>query len=140
MLAVMSDHVFTYGTLMFPAVWAQVVGRACSPTAARVHGFERRAIRGAPYPAVVAEADAPPLTGVLHRDLTRDELARLDRYEGPLYRRCRTPVELRDGGSVDAWLYVLAPGEQGRLAEAPWDPERFRREALAAYLADAASS
>ena len=51
-----SVNVFTYGSLMYEAVWSRVVRGQYPWVAARLPGFRRLAIRDAAYPAVVPGA------------------------------------------------------------------------------------
>lgn len=125
--------VFTYGSLMFDAVWTRVVHAPCDSVPARLSGFRRQALRDAPYPALLSEPGAS-VTGRLWRAVPQADLVRLDRFEGAEYRRITVEVETpagRQSAQVYLWL------DAARLVEADWDPERFAREDLAAFLASA---
>ncbi len=128
------DRVFTYGTLAFAEVMEAVAGRAFASEPATLEGFVRLCVRGVVYPGVRARPGAA-VDGVLYRGLDAAALARLDRFEGALYERRRLAVRLERGASCDAWVYVVPEALAHRLADEPWDPERFRREHLPAYLA-----
>jgi len=129
-----SCHVFTYGTLLFPEVMEAVAGRVFASVPATLAGFARVCVRGAVYPGAREEAGGS-IAGLLHRDVDAAALARLDRFEGELYERRRVRVALGDGTSIDAEVYVVPPTFVARLEPRAWDPDRFRREHLAAYLA-----
>lgn len=128
------ERVFTYGTLAFAEVMEAVAGRASASEPATLDGFVRLRVRGAVYPGVRARAGAT-VDGVLYRGLDAAALARLDRFEGALYERRRLAVRLARGGACEAWVYVVPDALAHRLADEPWDPERFRREHLPAYVA-----
>lgn len=59
------------------------------------------------YPGVVLDGRGQVPVRVLESPRLADHLARLDAFEGPGYRRVVTTVELTDGRTVDAWVYVL---------------------------------
>lgn len=128
-------HVFTYGTLLFPEVMAAVAGRVYVAEPATLHGFARVCVRDAVYPGAVEEAGAE-IRGVLYRDVDEAALRRLDRFEGETYERRRV-VATCDGDLTEtsAYVYVVAREHRGCLDRRPWDPERFRRDHLASYLA-----
>ena len=129
-----SRHVFTYGTLLFPEVMEAVAGRVFASVPATLAGFARVCVRGAVYPGAREQAGAS-IAGLLYRDLDAAALARLDRFEGELYERRRVRVARGGGASLDAEAYVVPARLIARLEPCAWDPKRFRREHLAAYLA-----
>jgi gamma-glutamylcyclotransferase (GGCT)/AIG2-like uncharacterized protein YtfP len=143
-------NVFTYGSLMYDAVWARVVRGQYSSVPARLSGFRRLAIRDETYPAVVPDADAEVL-GRLWFDVSPDDVERLDRFEGSEYRRQAvpvTPLPARDAtpgvpggraeglpvqrsGCVSAHCYLWL--DPARLLAQPWDESAFEREHLAGF-------
>jgi gamma-glutamylcyclotransferase (GGCT)/AIG2-like uncharacterized protein YtfP len=139
------SHVFTYGSLMFGKVWSRVVTGRYIPAAARLAGFCRQRVRGQDYPALLS---APPgmageqrvVDGVLYLDVEASDLAALDGFEGPDYRRIQVEVTVGEqvpggpppGGMVlaDAYLYVAAD----KVESGPWDPQEFERERMDRFL------
>lgn len=60
------------------------------------------------YPAVVLDQEGDPVPGfVFESDELEEHWERLDAFEGSGYRRVRTRVDLEEGGSVEAFVYVL---------------------------------
>lgn len=116
-------QVFTYGSLMFDAVWNRVVRQRHVAQRARLHGYCRHALSGRDYPGIVA-APGQSVDGVLWQDVSQADLARLDIFEGDEYRRITVAVVLADTGdalAAQTYLYTgpdLLPG-QG------WDPAHF---------------
>lgn len=125
---------FVYGTLMTPAVMRAVIGRVPPHAPAVLPGYRRYGLRGRVYPVVVPERGAS-VAGVLYTGLSPRELARLDRYEDAFYRRVEVTVRDAAGRERRAWCYVLRPRSRVRLANRPWQHERFVRSALQNYLA-----
>ncbi|WP_240791036.1 gamma-glutamylcyclotransferase family protein [Roseomonas sp. AR75] len=76
---------FLYGTLLDPVVFARFAGRAPLRRAlpARLAGYRRVALRGTPYPTLLAGAGE--VAGLLLPRLGAAALVRLAAYEGPEY-------------------------------------------------------
>ena len=125
----MSQHVFTYGSLMFPEVWARLVTRPRASVAAVLQGFVREGVRGQSYPGIRKQAGAQT-AGRLYLDIDTQELARLDAFEGAEYVRESVTVQMHtpDGRRIElpaqAYRFVDAQGLDG----APWDEGRFARQ------------
>lgn len=127
-------HVFTYGSLMFAEVWSTVVAGTYRSAPAVARGYARYALRGETYPGAIAQADAA-LPGVVYFDVDAIDLAHLDRFEGDEYRRITVTVELADGSSVPAAMYLYLP--VARLSADPWDPDGFEMDRFfATYCKD----
>ena len=117
------SNVFTYGSLMFDAVWDRVVRGRYRSTPATLHGYRRFAVRGQTYPAVVAEPGGV-VDGRLWLDVSAADLARLDAFEEGYVR---DDVDVLAGGSpVRAPVYAF--DDRSRVEDRDWDPERFARE------------
>lgn len=124
-------HVFVYGTLR---QGFSNPGRAILRQHARFVDDART--EGAlhdlgAYPALcLPEGEPDAVQGEVYELVDEPEqgLAKLDRYEGargadPLpYERRRRTIELADGGSVDAWLYVWteSPPDGSRIEGGDW--------------------
>jgi gamma-glutamylcyclotransferase (GGCT)/AIG2-like uncharacterized protein YtfP len=126
-------RLFAYGTLAVPAVLEAVTGRRFRGQPARLRGFARQRLRGRIYPAVVA-APGASAEGRLYEGLDAATLARLDRFEGPLYVRRKLCVEPEGGAARPAEVYVLAEAARAELRPEPWDPGAFAAQHLARYL------
>ncbi len=127
----MSGNVFTYGSLMFDEVWRKVVAGSYRSEAATLDGYRRFAVPGVTYPGIVA-MPGERVEGRLYLDVSPDDMARLDAFEGAEYGRYALPVVLASGATVSAGTYVWL--DHGRLSDAPWQSEAFRlREFLETY-------
>jgi gamma-glutamylcyclotransferase (GGCT)/AIG2-like uncharacterized protein YtfP len=129
----MSLHLYAYGTLQVPAIFAAIVGRELAPRPARLRGYARYRIADRPYPAIV-EAPGDEVDGLVYLGLEASEIDRLDIYEGDLYERRELRVWV-GAGSIDAASYVLRPEHAHRLSRERWDLARFEQDHLASYLA-----
>lgn len=126
----MKQRVFCYGTLTLPRVMAAVIGRHVCGSPATLEGFRCARLRGRPYPGVWPHPGAVT-GGVLYRLQHRRELGRLDRYEGPEYRRRRLTVMGQEGAQT-AWVYLPRAGR--RRAGPAWSADAFARRAQRRYL------
>jgi gamma-glutamylcyclotransferase (GGCT)/AIG2-like uncharacterized protein YtfP len=118
----MRCNVFTYGSLMFPAVWERVVRGRYRSSEALLENHARYAILAVTYPGMVAQAGIG-VEGILYCDVDVGDIARLDSFEGIDYRRTPVSVLLRNGTSVEAQTYLYTAPQ--RLLDAPWNADRF---------------
>lgn len=119
---------------MFAPVWERVVRGAYRSTPATLAGHARFALLGETYPGVVVAAGSS-VAGRVYFDVVPDDLAALDRFEGIEYRRVSVPVQLADGTTLAAAIYLFDAVE--RLSQASWDPAEFRmQEFLDSYCRD----
>lgn len=119
---------------MYPEVWARVVRRTPAARRGSIRGYVRRRIRGEVYPALLPADAESTVAGLVYLDLSAEELAALDRFEGEgeAYRRTEVTVALDDGGLIQAATYLFL--DPARVEETAWDPVRFELEDLAAFL------
>jgi len=120
----MSQHCFTYGSLMCDDIMAAVAGLRAAAVPARLDGYRRSPVIGEDYPGMVPAA-GDKVDGVLYLELPDAALARLDAFEGDEYRREQVSVQCADGRIESAWTYVFKPEYAARLAAGTWDFERF---------------
>ena len=118
----MSSHVFTYGSLMFDAVWSRVVQGRYRSIEGSVAEHARFAIDGEDYPGMVPYGNVQT-TGLLYLDVDAVDLARLDAFEGDDYRREVVTVVAADGVAHEAQSYIYL--RRDRLLGAPWEPGAF---------------
>lgn len=129
-----SRTLFCYGTLQFAAIFEAVTGRSLEGEDAVLEGYARFRVRGEAYPGIVAAAGAH-VPGVIYTDIDPVSLARVDRFEGEMYRRQAVQVRASpEGRAVAAETYVVRPRWRVLLADAPWDPDEFARRWHDAYV------
>lgn len=127
---------FVFGTLLDRDILSFVIGRPVDPGAlepARLRGFRRVRVEGASYPMLVPDPGGC-VEGALWRPRGAADLARLDAYEGPAYRRARVEVDTVAGGRVPAEAYRAVPGALEPTDE-PWELAAWLARFKAAYLA-----
>lgn len=98
-------RLFVYGTLLDPACVRRVVGRSLAARPARLRGWTRHAPSGG-YPFVLPDPDGL-VEGAVLEGADEAALARLDTYEGDLYRREVVAAEV-DGAAVSCFVYTAA--------------------------------
>ena len=131
----MSDHCFTYGSLMCDDIMGAVTAAApLTPVPARLAGYRRFPVIGADYPGMLPAADGL-VEGVLYLNLPASAWPRLDAFEGDEYLRSEVEVELADGRRLAAWTYVFKPEYAARLGEGEWDFARFLKTGKARFEA-----
>ena len=132
----MPTHVFTYGSLVIPAVMEAVTGRSFPNEEATLRGFERFLITQQVYPGIVP-AEGMHVAGRLYFDVDEPSLARLDYFESEVYNRLTVDVELASGESTSAFAYVVSAQYRHLLSEEAWDEATFAELHLPSFLARA---
>lgn len=100
---------FFYGSLVDPERLRRICGgKPGTGEPARLAGWRRARVAGADYPLLL-RAVAGRVDGILVRGLDVHGLRRLDRYEGPGYRRARLRVATSSGRWVNAFVYLPRP-------------------------------
>jgi len=120
-------NIFTYGSLMFPAVWSRLVRGAYDSVAARLDGYQRYVVLEQDYPGLIAQAGVSVI-GRIYLAVDADDLRRLDVFEGDSYRRKNVHPVLANGTTLEAQSYLWV-GERG-LSALPWQPHGFDLEAF----------
>lgn len=122
-------NIFTYGSLMFPAVWSRLVRGAHDSVAARLDGYQRYVVLEQDYPGLIAQPGVSVI-GRIWLGVDADDLRRLDIFEGNSYRRQNVRPMLANGATMEAQSYLWV-GERG-LSALPWQPHGFDLEAFLA--------
>ena len=118
-------HIFTYGTLMFPAVWQAVVGQSFRTVPGTLRGFAIYRVADAVFPGVVAARDDSAVRGVIYLDVDAAAVQRLDQFEDEIYRRETLSIECDDGRSLPADTYIVPSEYSAALTNEPWTAEEF---------------
>lgn len=131
---------FCYGTLMYPPLLVFLTAPGLRSVDAQLAGYRCLQVRRADFPAIAVSAGAV-VKGLLVRDIPPAAWQRLDRYEGEMYRRTAVQVELGDGGSAEAWTYVIRPRFHARLGQREWqygrEAENYAKTQLATMISAA---
>ena len=131
------NNLFTYGSLMFPEVWERLACPGYRSSLATLDGYLRRQVRGDTYPVIVPGDAMSRVEGMLYFDLPPELLLKLDRFEGEFYVRRKIRVTAgKERDLHEAFTYVLSDHYRHLLSDREWDPGRFRKQALALFLAD----
>ncbi len=126
-------HIFTYGSLMFDQVWQQIVSRPYASKAYELRGFLRQSLRHADYPAAIPQPGSS-ITGRLYINVIKEDIERLDRFEGSEYLREHIAVEPEDGNSSEVAIYLLKPCHYHLLANKPWNERVFLQETVQPFI------
>ncbi len=111
---------------MFDEVWQAVVGKRYATVAGEVFGFRCHKIRGEVYPGISRSTEAVDVQGLVHLDVDSHCIAKLDRFEGNLYRRETIDVHCIDERLRPAVAYIVPESKRQLLSEEIWTPEEFK--------------
>lgn len=97
----MQHSIFAYGTLLLPGVQETVIGRQIVGKRDRLANHRKSTVRDGDtsFPNIVS-ADGEFVEGYL-LEVSQEELARVDMYEGGLYKREKVTLE----SGIEAWVY-----------------------------------
>lgn len=107
----MSDRalpLFAYGTLLDEELASNLLERPMRAEPARLPDFEVLELESFRYP-LAFHAPGETVEGRLYRDMTDDDYARLDEYEGvgqDLYQRAEVEVDAGAASLEPAYLYL----------------------------------
>jgi len=128
-------NLFTYGSLMFEPIWSKLVSGHYRASPAILTNFVRRCIKGDSYPIIFKGSPSDTVEGVLYRNITAEDLTRLDAFEGDYYTREAVTLQLPDGCAFPAQTYVLKDRYRHLADEQEWDPVRFATTDIHLFLA-----
>eukprot|EP00927_Polykrikos_kofoidii_P051937 TRINITY_DN45709_c0_g1_i1.p1 TRINITY_DN45709_c0_g1~~TRINITY_DN45709_c0_g1_i1.p1 ORF type:complete len:191 (-),score=32.57 TRINITY_DN45709_c0_g1_i1:87-659(-) len=148
-------HVFVYGQLTFNDVWGALIGRVPLKRAARLRGYKRLGVRGAPFPALAPcdddeDDEVGPIDDEASSDsgnkgifgqavvgLTLGELKLMDRFVDErfgLVEACMYFIDEPNSPEVSCVVYVWRENFAEQLEETDWDLEEFADTQLPSVL------
>ena len=122
----MIKKLFVYGTLQLPEITQRVVGCEFETLPAVLSGYRCGLVQRADFPGIVPCAESVVKGALLH-DLSPQQIACLDRYEGELYQRIQVHVKV-DAEFELAWVYSIVPWARGRVSKIPWSIGWYRTQ------------
>ncbi|WP_024851191.1 gamma-glutamylcyclotransferase family protein [Hydrogenovibrio kuenenii] len=132
----MPKHIFTYGSLMYPEVWQQLVKGNYDSCQANLSGYHRKSIHQQDYPAVFQDemSKNKQVLGRVYFDVSPDDQVTLDTFEGEEYDRLTERLFIPDLGEIEVEVYVFKPDYLHRVTDEDWDVEAFEAEGLQRFL------
>lgn len=131
---VVVTNIFTYGSLMFAPVWDVLVSEHYNSEPAVLGGYRRFAVRGEDYPVIKPDPQQSCVEGVVYYDVSKEDLLRLDDFEGEYYLRKAVHV-IAGGKRVLAEVYSLHPKYYAIALPQPWDAEKFSHSGIHRFMA-----
>lgn len=132
----MHKHFFTYGSLMYPEVWQQLVKGDYDSCLANLAGYHRKCIDQQDYPAIYRDKRSVNqlVSGRIYFNVSPEDQTALDIFEGEEYNRLTETVEMPDMKHIEVEVYVLKPNYLHRVTEKDWDIKAFEAEGLQRFL------
>lgn len=130
---------FTYGTLMLPALMERILGRPLHPTPVRALACSRHPVIGAPYPGLLLCAECREgVRGELYTDMRPLDWPRLDAYESSLYDRKIIDIQWTPSKRSKAYAYVIPEKHADRLDRSQdWSFQAFLQQHASQTLREA---
>jgi gamma-glutamylcyclotransferase (GGCT)/AIG2-like uncharacterized protein YtfP len=127
-------NVFAYGSLMFPAVWCQLVAAPKESHMAFLPKVSRRLIFLDTYPLLIPDADSIGIVGKIYCGLSDTDLARLDWFEGEIYQRIEVDVRIEHQW-VRCQTYISKIEFRLLALQDSWRGDIFKQVQLPIFLA-----
>ncbi|MBT4288169.1 MAG: gamma-glutamylcyclotransferase [Deltaproteobacteria bacterium] len=126
-------NIFTYGPLMFPMVWDQVVKGSYNLSPAVLSEHICYQIKGADYPVMIPKL-LHNVKGMVYFNVAQDDIKRLDKFEGEYYFRLSVTATQYDKEQVMVDTYILKPEYYSVMEEKRWDVKQFQIEGLDRFM------
>lgn len=128
-------NLFVYGTLIHPDIYHLVTGTRKAGEQATAEGFEVLGVQGQSFPGMI-EKPGFIASGILYRNLTEDELDRLDYYEDDFYVRkaIEITIQSQPGKNELAWAYLVPESNHHVLSREQWDYSDFCKNHLNDFM------
>ena len=127
-------NVFCYGSLMFSEVWNRIVKGSYPSKLGLVKGYERRKVKGVTYPCLIKNNDRKKVEGVIYFDVDKQDLLKLDQFEGAEYERIGEVAYLKNGGCVEVELYLWRNKYLNLVETEQWDVQWFETVGISLFL------
>ena len=124
------DHLFVYGTLLFPEILHELTGKLFKTKKVRVAGFKRYKVKEEDYPAVIWDRNSF-VDGVLVFNVDKRSIDILSFYEGPEYEIKEIDITT-ENDTIKAYIFVWKEGLH-TLENNDWDEDFFKKHALPIY-------
>jgi gamma-glutamylcyclotransferase (GGCT)/AIG2-like uncharacterized protein YtfP len=125
------QHLFVYGSLLFPELIEKLTGKNFGFLPAVLFGFQRLAVKGSDYPAIVPKVNKK-VDGMLVLDVDRKSMKILTYFEGDEYRK-EDVVVFSENKTYNATAFVWNENLKF-LEKFDWDLFSFRETSLKVYL------
>ena len=124
------QHIFVYGTLIFPEIREGLTGKSFKAENAILKGFKRCIIHGCDYPAIIPSPHSM-VEGQLVFDIDKRSIKILSFFEGTDYELIEVEVFFRnekERASLFIWKNDLE-----YLGDQDWDEKIFEQNSLSHY-------
>lgn len=129
-------HLFTYGTLVFPAIMEALTGRHFQSQSVICPSYRRARLVDRVYPGMIAGDSADTTPGILYFHLDPKSVQILDQYEDDFYERRSVRVQSGSGQTYEAHAYVIPESQKHLMTDQPWSPDEFAAVSYHQYLAN----
>lgn len=127
-------HLFVYGTLMEEEIGRRMGLGRYERIPAVLRGYSRKRVKNEVYPGLV-EDEGNEVAGVVFLDVTKQDVGRLDRFEGEEYDRISVTVFSRDR-SLICETYLFKREYRRRLMDEAWNMDTFLEEGKGRFIED----
>ena len=126
---------FVYGSLQHPCVWQKLLAKKTSfnDSSAVLQGWKAVQVRREVYPGLVQAAHSQ-VQGVIKSGLSKEDLLKLDVFEGQQYQRVLLTVNDTQGQKQRVFVYQTKKAHVIHLSNKTWCYQTFRQRGLQSFL------
>lgn len=126
-------NIFVYGSLMYDAVWKQVVLGKYQFSEGTLHGYERIRIQNEVYPGLRCNSQAQ-VKGRVWLDVSALDVCRLNEFEGDYYDLADATALTSSGKQLPVTFYMIKPEYQHILDDRSWDQSEFESTYIQQFI------
>jgi len=119
---------------MFDLVWSRIVDSGYERCEAILQGYDRKAVRSEVYPVIVPASAYSRVEGIVYFDVSLQDLARLDQFEGEYYFRKTAEIIIPGNTILPAEIYVLKEEYYWIITHQEWDPVDFAARGIHLFM------
>src|SRR5680860_1702461 len=124
-------HLFVYGSLLFPKIIENMLGKIHKTTPAVLSGYKRIQVHGCDYPAIITDKNSE-IEGKLILNMDSKSLEIITFFEGDDYKLVE--VKVLAGNQIQKASVFIWNSDLKLLKMKDWDKRKFERDLLALYL------
>ncbi len=125
-------HLLTYGSLMFEDVWKKLVKGDYAFEKATLEGYARRCVQNEEYPVIFEAKES--VEGVVYFNISEEDMALLDNFEGVFYERKSLEVIGKEAQRIAVEAYVLKACYAHIIDNRHWSEAHFKEEGIKLFL------
>ncbi len=121
--------------MSFNEVISKLLDREIAGAPANIYEYKRVRVAGKRYPAIIKVSNKNSFVkGVVHKDITSEEMDLLNTFEDDFYQLIKVNVELENREILEALTYIIQKENLHFTSAQEWNREDFKTNHLDDYI------